>query len=115
MKVIAPFDASISPPKRFWSTFWKPDVQPEDPATEFETIRRGMVPGAQDVILDQNQAVGGCTVGSKIACAFSAVGHWFVRREVAEREEQAAVMGGFDVLTEKTRLRDALRTRHLRM
>jgi hypothetical protein len=135
MKIIVPFDSSVSPPKRFWAALWcepaamQPEdpgsfwsalmlgsaVQPENPDAEFEAIRRGMVPGAPDVVLDRNQTAGGYSVSATIARAFASVGEWFVRREAAEREEQAAVMGGFDVLAEKARLRDALRTRHLRM
>jgi hypothetical protein len=135
MKIIVPFDSSVSPPKRFWSALWcepaamQPEdpggfwsalmsgsaVQPENPDAEFEAIRRGMVPGAPDVVLDRNQTAGRYSVNATIARAFAAVGEWFVRREAAEREEQAAVMGGFDVLAEKARLRDALRTRQLRM
>ncbi len=116
MKLIVPFDSTVSPPKRFWSALWsKPGVQPEDPEAEFEAMRESMVPGATDVVLDQYQAVGECTVGGRVTRALSAVGQWFVRRDAVEREEQAAVMGGFDVLSEKVRLRDALRARHIRM
>lgn len=134
MKLIVPFESSGSPPKRFWSallsnpaehpedadSFWaarmcKSGVQPENPDAEFEVIRRSMVPGATDVVLDQNQTVGSSNGGGRFTRALAAVGEWFVRRDAVEREEQAAVMGGFDVLTEKVRLRDVLRTRHLRM
>jgi hypothetical protein len=134
MKIIVPFDATVSPPKRFWSallsrtaerpedadSFWATrmcgsGVQPENPAAEFEVIRRGMVPGAPDVVLDQRETAGGPSVSGRIVRAFAAVGEWFVRREAAEREEQAAVMGGFDVIAEKARLRDVLRSRHARM
>lgn len=116
MKLIVPFERSASPPKRFWSALWcKPGVQPEDPQAEFEAIRHSMVPGATDVVVDRKHAIGGITAGDRVVRALAAVGAWFVRREAAEREEQAAVMGGFDLLSEKSRLRDALRTRHVRM
>ena len=120
MKLIVPFDTSVSPPKRFWSALWKPAVQPENPASDIETMRRSMVPGAPHVILDQKdhlrvRTADGVGAWPQLKRAFGAIGEWFARRDAAEREEQSAAAGGLEALEKKARLRDAQRSRHVRM
>lgn len=119
MKLIVPFDTSVSPPKRFWSALWKPVVPPENPEADFEIMRRSMVPGASDVLLDADErgrvtSARLCGASARVKRAFEAVGEWFRRREAAEREEQSAGSRGLDALA-TARSRDALRTRNLRM
>ena len=119
MKLIVPFDTSIAPPKRFWSALWAPKARPEDPETEFEIVRCSIVPGATDVLLDSDEQgrvsaklFGAC---ARIQRAFGSMGEWFVRRDAAEREEELAASRGLDAFATETRLRDAERSRHLRM
>lgn len=95
-------------------------MQPANPAADIETTRRGRVPGAPRVFLDQEdplrvRTIEGAGTWPELKRAFGAFREWFARRDAAEREEQSAAAGELEALDKKARLRDAQRSRHLRM
>jgi hypothetical protein len=114
MKALAPFDVSIPPPKRFWSALWKPGVQAGHPDQEFEIMRRSMVPGGTDVILNSEEQI-------RVVCespwtamkrASEAIADWFVRRDALEQEEHKAAAEGLK--NAQDRKRDVERSRYFR-
>ena len=114
MKTTAPFDQSIPPPKRFWSALWKPGMQPDYPDSEYEIMRRSMVPGAPHVILNSEKGVrpDGFGLWSQIKRISTAVAHWFVRRDAQEEHELRAAADGLQDVS--SRKRDVERTRYFK-
>ncbi len=117
MKVIAPFDARIRPPKRFWTALWKPGVQADHPEAEFEIMRRSMVPGAPHVLLNSEESVrvrylGGFSLWAGIKRVSAAIANWMIRREAREEEERLAASESLEEL--ESRLRDVERSRYFR-
>ena len=98
MKVIAPFDARIRPPKRFWTALWKPGVQADHPDGEFAIMRRSMVPGAPHVLLNSEESgrvryLGGFSLWAGIKRVSAAIANWMIRREAREEEERLGRVG----------------------
>jgi hypothetical protein len=119
MKLIVPFDNSISPPKRFWSALFRPGVQAQNPEAEFGILRHTKVPGPTRVLMGAEERprvrnAKALEVWVQMKRAFGALGKWFARRDAQEAEEQLAASRGLEDLERVTRLRGAERIRYLR-
>jgi hypothetical protein len=118
MKLIVPFDTSISPPKRHWTALWNSSVQPESPKAETNIVHRNTILGDPCALLNPEDQIrvgksGGFSAWAQHA--LGAVGKWFARRDEREEEEQLAASEGLHDLHSQMRARDAERSRHFRM